>query len=248
MSRVGWADVGLATMNEMTDNAAMIASLNPSVPLISDIDTGYGGPLAVNRTVKRLIRAGIAACHLEDQPQTKRCGHLLGKEVVAREEWYTRLRAAINARREAAEDIIIIARTDARQPYGLEEVIERLKGAAALGVDAVFPEALGSKEEARIVCEAMHGVPVLLNMVQNGVTPEISATEAKDLGFKIVIYPTTALGGAISGMKKSLGTLKDSGMHDRTDDSTVKDAFLLCGLEECQKIDTEAGGRAFSDV
>lgn len=122
----------------------------------------------INRTVKRLIRAGVAGFHLEDQLMTKRHGHLLGKEVVSREEWYPRRRAAVNARQEAGEDIIIIARTNTRQQLGLGEVIERVKGAISLGVDAVFPEALHSKEEARIGCEAVAPVPVILNMVQNG--------------------------------------------------------------------------------
>lgn len=241
MSRIGWADLNLTTMNEMTDNAAMIASLNPSVPLIADIDTGYGGPLMVNRTVKRLIHAGVAGFHIEDQPMNKRCGHLLGKEIVARNEWYKRLRAAVNARRETNQDIFVIARTDARQQHGVEEVVARLKVAIEIGVDAVFPEALHSKEEAKQVCEAMGSVPVLLNMVQNGVTPEISTAEATDLGFKIVIYPCASLRGAISGMKETLKKLKDDGVQETTDNSSPKDAFLLCGMAECMRIDQEAG-------
>ena len=248
MSRIGWADLGLTTMNEMTDNAAMISSLNPSVPLIADIDTGYGGPLMINRTVKRLIWAGVAAFHIEDQPLNKRCGHLLGKETVTREEWYTRLRAAVNARQETSQDIFIIARTDARQKHGVEEVVERLKMAVEIGVDAVFPEALQSKEEARQVCEAMGSVPVLLNMVQNGVTPEISTDEATELGFKIVIYPSASLRGAISGMKETLYQLKSKGVQEKVDDSSPKDAFLLCGLAECMRIDQEAGGSKLDNM
>lgn len=249
MSRIGWADLGLTTMNEMTDNAAMITALAPLTPLITDIDSGYGGPLMVDRTVKRLIRARVAGFHLEDQPTSKRCGHLFGKEVVSREQWYMQLRAAVNARREAGEDIVIIARTDARQPLGFDEVLERVKGAISIGVDAVFPEALHSKEEARMVCEAVAPVPVLLNMVQNGVTPNISVGEARDIGFKMVIYPSVCLRGAISGMRQSMTHLKTHGTQETSaEQTTPKDAFLLCGMADCVKIDREAGGSAFRDL
>ena len=235
-------------MNDMTENADMISNLNPSVPLISDCDTGFGGPIMVHRTVLRLIRSGVAAIHLEDQKQSKRCGHLLGKEIVDREEWYSRLRAALNARQESGSDIVVIARTDARQQLGFDEVIERLKGAIELGVDAVFPEALQSKEEARRACQALSPTPVLLNMVSNGATPEISADEAYEMGFKIVIYPSVGLRGAISGMKTSYETLKSSGTQKDASHSNPKAAFMLCGLEKCIEIDKQAGSSSFAEI
>ena len=133
--------------------------------------------------------------HLEDQKQTKRCGHLLGKEFVGREEWYSRLRAALNARQESSSDIVIIARSDARQQLGFDEMIERFKGAIEIGVDVVFPEALQSREEARRACQALSPTLVLLNMVSNGATPELSADEAYDMGFKMIIFPSVGLRG-----------------------------------------------------
>ena len=130
--------------------------------------------------------------------------------------WYSRLRAAVNARQESGSDIVIIARTDARQQLGFEEVVERLQGAVGIGVDIVFPEALLSKEEAKRICDIMGPVPVFLNMVTNGITPEISAKEARDLGFKIIIFPGAALQGAISGMQGSIGKLKQEGRQSAT--------------------------------
>src|ERR1700751_912400 len=112
MSRLGGADLGMATLNDMKSNAEMIASLDPSVPLIADADTGYGGPIMVTRTVTQYARAGVAALHIEDQVQEKRCGHLLGKQIVEREVYYGRLRAAVAARDALQSDMLIIARTD----------------------------------------------------------------------------------------------------------------------------------------
>ena len=110
MSRLGMADLGIATMNDMHANAAMIASIDPSIPVIADADTGYGGPIMVARTVQAYARAGVAGLHIEDQVQEKRCGHLLGKQLVEREVFYSRLKAAIKARDEVGSEMLIIAR------------------------------------------------------------------------------------------------------------------------------------------
>lgn len=248
MSRLGWADLGMATMNDMSANAGMIAGLDPSMPLIADADTGYGGPIMVTRTVEAYARAGVAAMHLEDQVQQKRCGHLLGKEIVARDVYSSRIRAAVNARDAMGSSMLIIARTDSRQTYGFDEAVERLKEAVAAGADVVFPEALTTKEECRRVCEIMKPVPVLLNMVSMGVTPDMSIAEAKELGFKIMIFPALTFEASMAGTKEALARLRDQGRQPLDNSAGMKEAFSVCGLQECIEIDKKAGGKAFEGV
>lgn len=245
MSRLGWADLGLATQNDMTEQAEMLANLQPLVPLIADADTGYGGPVSIARTVSKYARAGVAALHIEDQVQEKRCGHLLGKEIVSREIFYSRIQAAVNAREALGLDILIIARTDSRQSYGFDEAFERLRHAAEIGADIVFPEALESTHESADMVRLMGQTPCLLNMVSKGVTPEISVEQAKHLGYRIVIYPIVGFGGAIKGITEALSVLKETG-REPEDLVGVKDAFTLCGLQDCIELDQRAGGKAFA--
>jgi 2-methylisocitrate lyase-like PEP mutase family enzyme len=248
MSKLGWPDLGLVSLNDMRSNAEMIANLDPTVPLIADADTGFGGPVMVSRTVIEYARANVAALHIEDQLQTKRCGHLLGKDIVPREIFESRIRAAVNARATARSEILIIARTDSRQGHGFDEMVERMKTAAEIGADVVFPEGLQSKEEAKRVCEAMGSVPVLLNMVANGVTPDITVEEAKELGFRIVIFPTICLEAVASAVNSSLERLKSPGFRELDHAIGPKQLFSICGLEDCIKIDKAAGGVALKDV
>lgn len=233
----------------MRDNAGMIASLDPSVPLIADADTGYGGPMMVSRTVTQYSRLGVAALHIEDQAQEKRCGHLLGKVIVDREIYYSRLRAAVQARDDLQSDMLIIARTDARQSYGFDEAVERLKEAQKIGVDVLFFEAIASKEEARKVCEIFKGTPVMLNMVPGGVTPLFTVAEAKETGFRLMIYPGICFEPVLTATRKQLAYLKEHGTvsPDRSS-ADVKAAFNLSGLQECMAIDARAGGTAYGTV
>ncbi|KIW15525.1 hypothetical protein PV08_05571 [Exophiala spinifera] len=247
MSRLGYADLGLTTQHDMVSQAETIANISPSTPLIADADTGYGGPVAIARTVSKYARAGVAALHIEDQVQEKRCGHLLGKEIVAREVFYSRIRAAVNARRDLGLDILIVARTDSRQSYGFEEARNRLLRAAEIGADVVFPEALTSTSELAEMVRAMRRTPCLLNMVTKGVTPELSVDQAKELGFRIVIFPIAGFGGAIKGITESLATLKSTG-REPEDLIGVKQAFELCGLNECIELDKRAGGKALAGL
>ena len=247
MSRLGWADLGLASLNDMAEQGEMLASLDPLVPVIADADTGYGGPIMVARTVGKYARAGIAAMHLEDQVQEKRCGHLRGKEIVSRNVYFSRLRAAVAARDDMGAEILIIARTDARQGLGFQEAYERLKGAVDIGVDAVFPEGLTSKEEAREICRLMGDTPVLLNMVSSGVTPEFTVDEARAAGFRIMIFPAISYEASMLGVKATLQQLQHSGRQPLKT-SGVKEAFSICGLDQCIDIDQKAGGKAYDDV
>lgn len=185
------------------------------------------------------------------QAQQKRCGHLLGKVIVDRDEYYSRLRAAVMARDQLQSDIVIIARTDARQSYGFDEALERLHEAVRIGVDVVFFEALASEDEARRVCDAMKmsNTPVLLNMVPGGVTPNMTAQQAKEIGFRIMIVPGICMEPIIRSVTAELEHLKqEGGVSQQNDRAGVVRAFKLCGLDECLEIDTKAGGSAYKDV
>ena len=170
----------------------MLASLSPSTPLMADADTGYGGPMMVSRTVTAYARAGVAGLHIEDQVQEKRCGHLLGKQLVEADIWYARLRAAVAARDAVGSEMLIIARLDARAVEGLEEAVRRLEQAQKIGIDVLFLDALESIEEAKTACEHFRGMPLLLNMVPGGKTPSMDAATARCLGFRIMIFPLFA--------------------------------------------------------
>ncbi|KAK6382141.1 hypothetical protein LTS17_004026 [Exophiala oligosperma] len=249
ISKLGWADLGMAHLNDMAGNAGMIASLDPSVPVIADADTGYGGPIMVTRTVTQYARAGVAALHIEDQVQEKRCGHLLGKQIVDRDIYYSRLRAAVAARDALHSDIVIIARTDSLQTYGFDEAIERLKEAVKIGVDVVFLEALRDREEMEKVCKIMGDTPVLLNSVPHGTTPEISAQEAQEIGFRIMIHPGACLGPVAKILRQELQVLKKTGKATPADaESSPKELFNLAGLQECIEIDRLAGGKAYASL
>lgn len=147
--------MGIAGLHEMRSNAEMIANISLSTPLIADADTGYGGPIMVNRTVQAYARSGVAGLHIEDQVQSKRCGHLQGKELVEEDVFFTRIRAAVSAREAMNSDIVIIARTDALQKFGWEEAVRRLQGARACGADVGFLEGVRTKEEAAQAAKAL---------------------------------------------------------------------------------------------
>ncbi|KAK0646662.1 Pyruvate/Phosphoenolpyruvate kinase-like domain-containing protein [Cercophora newfieldiana] len=136
MSLLGMPDLSLTTADDMVRNASMIASLDRSVPLIADADTGFGGPVMVSRTTERYILAGVAGLHIEDQVTTKRCGHLQGKELVDLPTFTARIRAAAAARARLGSSLVIIARTDALQSLGFDAAVQRLKAAVECGADA----------------------------------------------------------------------------------------------------------------
>lgn len=229
----------------MRANAETLANLSPSTPLIADADTGYGGPIMVARTTEQYSRSGVAGFHIEDQVQTKRCGHLGGKVLVDREAFVTRIRAAVQARKRIGSDIVVIARTDALQKFGYDESLARLRAARDAGADVGFLEGITSREMMRRVVNDLEGWPLLLNMVEHGATPSVSADEAREIGFRIVIFPFAALGPAVVAMREALEKLKRDGLPGLSRDLTPQLLFRVCGLEESIKVDEEAGGEAF---
>src|SRR6185437_7182458 len=180
---LGYPDFGLVTMTEMVDNAARIAAA-VAAPVIADADTGYGNELNTVRTVREYEARGIAGIHIEDQGFPKKCGHLDDKEIVPREDWLAKIRAAANARRHS--DFTIIARTDSRAVAGFDEAIARANAAITAGADMVFVEAPQTVEEVAAVPRLVKG-PCLLNVVRGGKTPDLDLREAARMGYKLAI-------------------------------------------------------------
>ncbi|KAG2411897.1 oxaloacetate acetylhydrolase [Aspergillus terreus] len=241
----GQADLGICTLNDMRANAEMLANLSPSVPVIADADTGYGGPIMVARTTEQYARSGVAGFHIEDQVQTKRCGHLGGKILVDAATFVTRIRAAVQARQRIGSDIVVIARTDALQQLGYEESVARLRAARDAGADVGFLEGITSREQARRVVADLAPWPVLLNMVEHGATPSITAAEAREMGFRVVIYPFAAIGPAVQAIREGMEKLKRDGIPGLDKEMTPQMLFRVCGLDESVKVDAEAGGASF---
>jgi 2-methylisocitrate lyase-like PEP mutase family enzyme len=203
-SRIAMPDLGLMSYGEVVNHVRDIAEAT-SLPFVADGDTGYGNAMNVIRTVKGLARAGAAAVMIEDQVAPKRCGHTPGKAVVEREIALDRIRAAIDAREE--EDVLIVARTDARQDHGLSEAIERATRFHELGADILFIEAPQSEAEMRRICEQVPGAH-LANMLEGGQTPVLSHAELQEMGYKLAAYPLTLLSAAMKTVIETLEALK----------------------------------------
>lgn len=204
---LGMPDYGFLNAGETTDNARrIIRAVN--IPVIVDVDTGYGNPLTVWRLVKDLQKIGAAGIFLEDQVWPKRCGHMAGKEIVSEEIYLQKLNAAIDAREN--KDFIIVARTDARAPMGLDQAITRGKAYKNAGADVIFIEAPQSIEELRIISEKVDA-PLVANMIEDGITPYISAKELEKIGFKIALFPLSSLFASTYAMKKVFSELKEKG-------------------------------------
>lgn len=206
------------------------------------------GPLMVGRTVTQYMRAGVAALHLEDQVVTKRCGHLLNKQVVSSDEFLSRIRAAVLARSEQpGGDIVIIARTDALQSLGYEAARDRLREALQAGADCGFLEGVRTAQEARQIVVDLAPSPVLFNCVSGGVSPEWSAEEAKELGFRVVIHPGFALGPVYTAIKAAAHELVKTGKASNTgNEISPKQIFQVCGLDKAIEFDVAAGGKLFA--
>ena len=223
----GYPDFGLLTMSEMVDNAALMAR-SVGIPLIADADTGYGNELNVTRTVREFEARGVAAIHIEDQVAPKRCGHLDGKEVISLEGFISKIRAAVQTRRNP--DFMLIARTDARAVLGLDEAIARANAALQAGADMVFVEATQSIEEAAAVPCRVQG-PCLLNVVPGGKTPVLDLLQADDMGYKLAILPGMMLKAALEAGDAALAELKATHLAPQVN-ATVAQTFRRFGADE----------------
>jgi carboxyvinyl-carboxyphosphonate phosphorylmutase len=230
IARLGYPDLALATMTEMVANAAAIAA-TVEVPVIADADTGYGGILNVRRTVRQYERAGVAAVHIEDQEFPKRCGHLDNKRVIPVEDMVRKVRAAVDARTDP--DFAIIVRTDALAVTGWDDTMRRCDAYVRAGADVLFVEALRTPEEAERAARGF-GVPLLYNFVETGKSPLLPVPELERLGFKLVIFPVSALLTVCQVVGKLMGELKQRGttahLMDRM--SSLHQCFETAGLSE----------------
>jgi 2-methylisocitrate lyase-like PEP mutase family enzyme len=209
LNLLGLPDAGLITLTEMALNAKLIASA-VRAPLIADADTGFGNAINVVRTVEEYIRAGVAGMHLEDQVAPKRCGHVAGREVIARDEAVLKIRAACQTRDTLDADFVIIARTDARGAHGgsMEEAITRANAFLDAGADLAFVEGPKDKEEVAHICQAVKG-PVFYNMT--GISPRFTAEEMAAIGIRACILPGAAMRATIMAIHDFATTLKAEG-------------------------------------
>ena len=234
-SVLGVPDIGLLTMSEMVRQARNIVTA-VDLPVISDADTGYGNPINVMRTVREFEQAGICAIHIEDQEIPKKCGHLEGKKIVSKDEMVQKIRAAVEARSDP--DFIIIARTDARAVYGLEDALDRGHVYVEAGADVIFIEAPESVEELEIIGKSFD-VPILINRGGGKKTPWLSSSELQELGFKIVIFPGDAQRAAAKAMIEVLKVLKETGNTASIQDKMLsfEERFDLLGLPKYQELE-----------
>lgn len=206
-AELGLPDVGLTTASEVAQRSAQIARVT-TLPVVVDADTGFGGPVNVARSVALLEDAGVAALHLEDQVNPKRCGHLDGKAVVERPEALQRIRAAVDARRDP--NLLIIARSDARAVEGLDAALDRLRAYVDAGADAVFPEALADAGEFAAARAAID-VPILANMTEFGRGESLRVDQLEALGVDLVIFPVSLLRLAMGAADRALVALRADG-------------------------------------
>jgi 2-methylisocitrate lyase-like PEP mutase family enzyme len=222
---MGLPDQAFMGLAEIADHTARIRDA-VDLPLIVDADTGFGNALNVRHTVRTLERAGADCIQLEDQVAPKRCGHFSGKEVISTEEAVGKIKAAVDARRDA--DLLIMARTDACATHGFEAALERAQRLSEAGADILFVEAVTTPDEVRALPQRL-AKPQLMNMVIGGKTPIFSAEELGALGFGIVLYANAALQGAVAGMQRALTVLRDTKRLD-------EDPALVASFAERQRL------------
>jgi len=233
---LGLPDIGLTTLTEVAQRAGQIARMT-ELPCLVDADTGFGEPMNVARTVQELENAGLAGCHIEDQLNPKRCGHLDGKAVVDADTAVKRIRAAADARRDP--DFLIMARTDIRAVEGLEAAKERAQALVEAGADAIFPEAMATLEEFQAIRDAVE-VPILANMTEFGKSELFTVEQLQDVGVNMVIYPVTLLRIAMGAAERTLETIKATGTQQAQVENMLTRARLyeLVDYEAYNHFDT----------
>jgi methylisocitrate lyase len=230
-------DLGLITMDEMVRTVKYIVDA-VDIPVIVDIDTGYGEALNVMRAVREFEAVGAAGIQLEDQVLPKKCGHLSGKALIPPEEMAKKIKAAVEARRNP--DFVIIARTDAVGVTGFEDAVERAKLYLEVGADVIFPEALRTEEEFKEFAKRVKA-PLLANMTEFGVSPLIPAKRLEEYGYKFVIFPVTALRVAMYAIREVFKTIMEEGTQASWLDKmlTRKELYELIGYYDYEKLDYE---------
>lgn len=230
----GMPDYGFVGAAETADNARRICSA-VSVPVIVDVDTGYGGALNVHRLVTELEAAGAGGIFLEDQRWPKRCGHMAGKDVVPQEEYAEKLGAALDARSD--KDFVVVARTDARATLGIDTAIQRGLDNFRIGADAIFVEAPHSLDEMRQIGRSI-GAPLVANMIEGGATPTQPASLLHSMGFSIVLYPLSVLFASAAAAVSTLRDLRRNGTTTQRDSMMTFDRFNeLVDLPGTQKLE-----------
>ena len=238
----GLPDIGLLSMAEVVADAGAIAR-SVAIPALADADTGYGPPLSVMRTVEAFEQAGLAGIHLEDQESPKKCGHLPDKRLVSVAEMAQKIGAAVQARRD--RDFLIVARTDARAVEGLDGAVKRARAYVDAGADAIFPEALESVEEFKAFAQAVKKegvtVPLVANMTEFGKTPYLTIKEFETLGYRLVLFPVTALRVATKAIEAMLDELRSLGTQQRSLDKmqTRQQLYELLRYAEYEKWDDD---------
>ena len=220
----GLPDLGMTTMNDVVEDARRITAAT-DVPLLVDIDTGWGGALNIARTIREMERAGVAAVHLEDQVAQKRCGHRPNKEIVSKEEMVDRVRAASDARQDP--DFFLIARTDAFAQEGLDAAIDRARACVEAGADAIFAEAVNTLEDYQAFTKALD-VPILANITEFGQTPLFNRDELAGVGVSMVLYPLSAF----RAMNKAAMNVYQHLMDDGDQKAVVDDMQTRAELYE----------------
>jgi carboxyvinyl-carboxyphosphonate phosphorylmutase len=235
-SLLGRPDVGLLTLSQMVDNARRIAQA-VDVPVIADADTGYGNPLNVIRTVQEYELAGVSAIHIEDQVMPKKCGHMENKQVILAAEMTEKIRAAVEAR--SSSDFLIIARTDARAVEGLDSALRRARAYREAGADILFVEAPQNEDEVAQVARAFPNVPLLFNWAEGGKTPPLPLERLKELGYRLIIFPISALLTAAKAVRGVLAEIKTEGTPRRifADGSSFREFNEMIGLGEIQELE-----------
>lgn len=201
-------DFGFLSMTETVENARRITRA-VDIPLIVDVDTGYGNPLTVSKLVNDLQRIGASGIFLEDQVWPKRCGHMLGKEVINPQEYAQKLRSAIDAKKKDS-DFIIVARTDAMAPLGIKDAIKRGKLYKEIGADIVFVEAPRSLDDMKEIATQINA-PLVANMIEEGITPNLTSKELLELGYKIALFPLSGLYASTFAILETFKTLRETG-------------------------------------
>lgn len=235
-NELGFPDVGLTTLSEVAQRAGQIARVT-NLPAIVDADTGFGEPMNVARTIQEFEEYGLAGCHIEDQFNPKRCGHLDNKNMVDLETATKRIRAAAEARRDP--NFLIMARTDLRGISSLEETIDRIKALVDAGADAIFPEAMKDLSEFEAVCNAVD-VPILANMTEFGKSELFTKEQLAAVGINMIIYPVTLLRSSLGAMEGVLDTIASTGTQEGYVDKMLTRARLydLVDYEAYNQFDT----------